>query len=134
MRQAEKNGGRRYATRRSILSEIATESVYIACGYTDMRRSIDGLAAMVQQVFKLDPCTQSLFLFCGKRSDRIKGLFWEGDGFVLLYKRLEGGRFQWPRKETEVRMITDRQLNWLLEGLSIDQPKALVSVEPKWMV
>lgn len=62
-----------------ILNKIPAENVYIACGYTDMRRAIDGLAATVQQVFKLDPFSRSLYLFCGKRSDRIKALYWEGD-------------------------------------------------------
>lgn len=100
------------------------ESIYIACGYTDMRRSIDGLAALVQQSFRLDPFSDSLFLFCGKRRDRIKALYWEGDGFVLLYKRLERGNFQWPRSESEVRDLTPQQFRWLMEGLSIDQPKA----------
>lgn len=99
-------------------------SIYIACGYTDMRRSIDGLAAIVQQSFRLDPFADSLFLFCGKRRDRIKALYWEGDGFVLLYKRLERGSFQWPRSESEVRDLTPQQFRWLMEGLSIDQPKA----------
>jgi transposase len=108
-----------------ILNNIPAENVYIACGYTDMRRSIDGLAAMVQQVFKLDPCSRDLYIFCGKRSDRIKAIFWEGDGFALIYKRLERGRFQWPRTASEVRMITPQQLRWLLEGLSIEQPKAV---------
>ncbi len=51
--------------------------------------------------------------------------FWEGDGFVLLYKRLESGRFQWPRKESEVRKLSEQELRWLLEGLSINQPKAV---------
>ena len=101
-----------------------TEHIYIACGYTDMRRSIDGLAAVVQQSFRLDPFSDSLFLFCGKRRDRIKALYWEGDGFVLLYKRLERGNFQWPRSESEVRDLTPQQFRWLMEGLSIDQPKA----------
>jgi len=96
-----------------------------------MRRSIDGLAAMVQQVFKLDPCSRGLFLFCGRRSDRIKALYYEGDGFVLLYKRLEAGRFQWPRRKSEARLITGRQLRWLLEGLSIEQPKAIANAGPK---
>jgi len=100
------------------------EYIYIACGYTDMRRSIDGLAALVQQSFRLDPFSNSLFLFCGKRRDRIKALYWEGDGFVLLYKRLERGSFQWPRSEREVRDLTPQQFRWLMEGLSIDQPKA----------
>jgi len=98
--------------------------IYIACGYTDMRRSIDGLAALIQQSFRLDPFSDSLYLFCGKRRDRIKALYWEGDGFVLLYKRLERGNFQWPRSESEVRDLSHQQFRWLMEGLSIDQPKA----------
>jgi len=112
-----------------ILSEIPAKTVYIACGYTDMRKQIDGLAAVVQQVFKLDPFERSLYLFCGKRCDRVKALYWEGDGFVLLYKRLERGRFQWPRKESEARLITQQQLRWLLEGLSVEQPKALKKMD-----
>lgn len=98
--------------------------VYIACGYTDLRRGIDGLAGIVQQQFQLDPFTRSLFLFCGKRRDRIKALYWEGDGFALLYKRLESGSFQWPRSMDEVRTLTPQQYRWLMEGLSIEQPKA----------
>jgi transposase len=100
------------------------ERIYIACGHTDMRKSIDGLAATVQQSFHLDPFSSSLFLFCGRRRDRIKALFWEGDGFVLLYKRLETGSFQWPRDENEVKHVTPQQFRWLMEGLSPEQPKA----------
>ena len=104
-----------------MLGDITrAEHIYVACGYTDMRKSIDGLAAYVQQSFQLDPFSNSLFLFCGHRSDRIKALYWEGDGFVLLYKRLENGRFQWPRKESEVKDITPQQFRWMLEGLSIE--------------
>ena len=72
------------------------DQVYIACGYTDLRKGIDGLARLVQQQFELDPFTNTLFLFCGRRRDRIKGLYWEKDGFILLYKRLEQGSYQWP--------------------------------------
>ena len=69
-----------------MLSDFTgAEKVYIACGYTDIRKGIDGLAAMVQQEFELDPFTNTLFLFCGRRRDRIKGQYWEGDGFILLY-------------------------------------------------
>ena len=82
------------------------DKVYIACGYTDLRKGIDGLARMVQQQFELDPFTNTLFLFCGRRRDRIKGLYWEKDGFILLYKRLEQGTYQWPRSESEVRSLT----------------------------
>lgn len=67
------------------------DKVYLACGYTNLRRGIDGLASMVQKQFALDSFTNTLFLFCGRRRDRIKGLYWEGDGFLLLYKRLESG-------------------------------------------
>lgn len=103
---------------------VAAERVYIACGYTDLRCGIDGLASLVQQQFNLDPFTNTLFLFCGRRRDRIKALYWEGNGFLLLYKRLECGSFQWPRKESEALVLTPQQYRWLMEGLSIDQPKA----------
>ena len=115
--------------RNSVLSEIAVENVYIVCGYTDMRKQIDGLAATVVQTFKLDPCSRALYLFCGRKADRLKALLWEGDGFLLLYKRLENhSRYQWPRRESEARLITPQQLRWLLEGLSIDQPRAFHSI------
>ena len=76
-----------------MLGDItACRQIYIACGYTDMRKSIDGLAALVQNHFEMDPFESALFLFCGRRCDRIKALLWEGDGFLLLYKRLENGK------------------------------------------
>ena len=103
---------------------IARE-IYLACGYTDMRKSIDGLAAVVQQQFNLNPFQPALFLFCGKRCDRLKALLWEGDGFVLLYKRLESGSFQWPRTESECRPITWQEFRWLMEGLQIEQKSAI---------
>jgi transposase len=107
-----------------MLSEFQAKKVYIACGYTDLRRGIDGLAGIVQQQFQLDPFTNTLFLFCGRRKDRIKALYWEGDGFLLLYKRLESGTFQWPRTGEEALQLTPQQSHWLMEGLSIEQPKA----------
>jgi transposase len=67
----------------------------------------------------------SLFLFCGRRTDRIKALYFSGDGYLLLYKRLSNGKFQWPRNEAELRRIDSRQFRWLMEGLSIEQPKAI---------
>ena len=108
-----------------MLSDFTgADRVYIACGYTDLRKGIDGLAAMVQQQFQLDPFTNTLFLFCGRRRDRIKGLYWEQDGFILLYKRLEQGAFHGPRTENEVRQLTPEQYRWLMEGLKVEQPKA----------
>lgn len=104
------------------------EHIYIAVGYTDMRKQIDGLSAIVQQNFKLDPFSNSVFLFCGRNTRVMKALYWEGDGFVLLYKRLENGKFKWPRDESEAREITSQQFRWLLEGLSIVQPKTIQKV------
>lgn len=94
------------------------DKIYLAAGYTDLRLGIDGLASLVRFQFDLDPYRNCLFLFCGRRSDRIKGLLWQNDGFLLLYKRLENGRFRWPRSEKEMRQLTKQQLKWLLEGLS----------------
>lgn len=114
-----------------MLGDItAAKNIYIACGYTDMRKSIDGLAAIVQEGFGLDLFASSLFLFCGKRRDRIKALLWEGDGFVLLYKRLENGNFKWPKSLDQVRELTQQEFKWLMEGLTVDQPKAIKSAKP----
>ena len=98
---------------------------YVACGYTDLRRGIDGLAAVVTQQFRNKMDEESLFLFCGKRRDRMKALLWEGDGFLLMYKRLDNGCFQWPRNGAEAKLLTHEQYIWLLQGLSIEQPKAI---------
>jgi len=108
------------------------QKIYIAYGYSDLRRGIDGLAGMIQQEFKLDPFQLGiLFLFCGRKTDRIKGLLWEGDGFLLLYKRLETGKFQWPRNGEEVKSISPQQYKWLMEGISIEQKKAIKTLTPK---
>lgn len=114
-----------------MLGDIrAAKDIYIACGYTDMRKSIDGLAALVQEQFQVDPFSSSLFLFCGRRCDRIKALLWEGDGFVLLYKRLENGKFQWPRSESELQPISRQQFRWLMEGLKINQRRTINPAKP----
>lgn len=98
---------------------------YIVTGRCDMRKSIDGLAAIIEQKYKLDPFQPAVFIFCGRRSDRIKLLFWDSDGWCLCYKRLENSsRYQWPRKPEEVRRLDERQVRWLLECIDIEQPKA----------
>lgn len=108
-----------------MLSDFhSADKVYIACGYTDIRKGIDGLALLVQKQFQLNPFSNALFLFCGRKRDRIKALYWEGDGFVMLYKRLEEGIFQWPRTVSEVRELTAQQYRWLMEGLKPEQPGA----------
>lgn len=98
---------------------------YVACGYTDLRRGIDGLASIVNLQYGMELKEDSLFLFCGRRTDRIKALYWSGDGYVLIYKRLSNGRFQWPRSEEQLRNLDPQSFRWLMEGLKIDQPKAI---------
>ncbi len=104
---------------------LAASDTYLVTGYTDLRLGIDGLAGIIHGKLNLDPYSRAVFLFCGRKRDRIKGLVWEGDGFLLLYKRLDNGAFQWPRTETEARQLTDQQGRWLTEGLEIEQKKAI---------
>lgn len=114
-----------------MLSDLlAMSQPYLVTGYTDLRRGIDGLAGITQGKLNLDPYSSAVFLFCGRRRDRIKGLLWEGDGFLLLYKRLDNGVFRWPRNETEALLLTEQQVRWLMEGLEIEQPKAIKPGKP----
>ena len=110
-----------------MLGDItAVDEVYIVTGYTDMRKAIDGLAAIIDENLSLDSRRSAIFLFCGRRCDRIKILKWENDGYVMLYKRLSvaQGHYRWPRKSEEALPLTWQQLEWLLSGLDIEQPKA----------
>ena len=110
-----------------MLGDISgLETIYIVCVYTDMCKSIDGLCAVIEDQLKMDPSSSALFLFCGRRRDRIKSLFCKLDGFVLLYKRLSvRGGYQWPRKQSEVRDLSWREFDWLISEIDIDQPEAL---------
>lgn len=106
--------------------------IYLAYGYTDLRFGTDDPARVVQDNFSLDPFQKGiLFLFCGRRTDRIKGLIWEGDGFLLVYKRLESGRFKWPRTASEAREVTPEQFIWLMQGLAVEQKTRIKEVSPK---
>ena len=89
-----------------MLDFSRVQNYYIACGYTDMRKQIDGLAALVQTQFGQKMDETSLYLFCGRRADRIKALYWDGTGYILLYKRLTEKRFQWPRSERNLKKLT----------------------------
>lgn len=99
--------------------------VYLVTGATDMRKSIDGLAIIVSECLELDPLSSSLFVFCNRQRDKIKILRWDGTGFWLYYKRLEKSRFQWPTHFHDGHLsLTRQQLNWLLDGLSLEQKQA----------
>ena len=110
-----------------MLADISgAVSIYIICGYTDMRKAIDGLVAIVKDQLETYPQPQSIYLFCGRRRDRIKVLLKETDGLVMIYKRLTAqGCYRWPRNKSEVRNLTWREFDWLMSGLDIDQPKAI---------
>ena len=95
--------------------------IYLATGYTDLRRGMEGLASIIKFNFQLDPYQKDiLFLFCGRRTDRIKGLVWEGDGFLLLYKGAESGHFTWPRSSADLKSMSAEQFHWLMQGFAID--------------
>ena len=102
------------------------EHIYVAPGFTDFRKQSTSLAALVSMKFQLEPFDgSSVFVFCNKKKDAIKVLRYDRNGFVLAHKKLlEGMKFQWPMKADEVRLITPQQMEWLLEGLSIEQKKA----------
>lgn len=98
--------------------------VVLACGVVDLRKGIDGLAMIIGDKYKQNPFEKgTLFLFCGRRTDRIKGLLWQETGFLLLYKRLEDGRLSWPRTTEEAAELTEEQFNYLMLGLNPLDPK-----------
>ena len=100
-----------------MFSVDAHTRVYIASQPADFRRQIDGLSLMVQEVLQLDPFSAHLFVFSNKGRDKLKLLYWHHNGFVLLYKRLERGRFVWPRPTSgQPVCLTLRELTHLLEG------------------
>ncbi len=88
-----------------------------------MRRGFDGLAAIVQSTLELDPFSGHVFVFRGRRGDRIKVLWWSGDGLCLLAKRLEQGRFVWPSADSGSVSLTTAQLSMLLEGIDWRRPQ-----------
>lgn len=108
-----------------MLNGVDTGHIYLACGATDMRKSIDGLSAMVSFRFDLDVFSESWFVFCNRSCDKLKILHWDTSGFWLYYRRLERGRFKWPNSSADGTIaVSRRQLRWLLDGFSIDERRA----------
>lgn len=97
--------------------------VWIAAGVTDMRRGMDGLAALVQTALAEDPFSGHVFIFRGRRGDLIKALWWSGDGMCLFAKRLERGRFVWPQATSGSVHLSQAQLSMLLEGIDWRRPE-----------
>lgn len=106
------------------------DKIFLAPGYTDLRKSIDGFKVLIGRDFNLNPYQKNvLFLFCGKKNSRIKALVWEGDGFLLMYKRLEDGKFCWPRNVEEVMQLTQKQFDLLMNGFTIES--SIKEIAPK---
>ncbi|QQE79739.1 IS66 family insertion sequence element accessory protein TnpB [Alicyclobacillus sp. SO9] len=111
------------------------QRVYLAPGPTDLRRSIDGLSVLVKEVLELDPFSPCLFVFCNRNRDKLKVLHWSHNGFWLHYRRLEKGRFQWPdASHTGPIVMGQRELRWLLDGLSLQQKKAHPKVTARTII
>jgi transposase len=101
--------------------ELREKKVYLACGHTDMRKSINGLMTIVESSFKLDPFGGALFAFCNRNRDRMKILEWDGDGFWLYFKRLEKSRFKWPAVgDNSIMDFTGEELQYLLGGSKVE--------------
>ena len=93
--------------------------IYVLIGKSDLRKGVDGLSAMVKLKYNKDPLEKdTLFLFCGTRKDRLKGILWTGDRFILLYIRLSDGSFRWPKSEDEARQLSGEEFMRLMEGLA----------------
>ena len=101
---------------------IHPEKIYISSANVDMRKSIDGLSAIVEQNFKLNQFSSAMFVFHNRHCDKVKILYWDSDGFCLLYKRIEHGKFHFPRGITADKYtVTREELSWLLHGLKTEE-------------
>lgn len=115
-----------------MLEDVAKiKRVVLACGTVDLRKGIDGLSTIIGDKYHQNPFEKgTLFLFCGRRTDRIKGLLWMGDGFLLLYKRFEAGSLSWSRNTQEAADLTEEEFNYLMLGLNPLNPK-IKEVSPR---
>ena len=108
-----------------MISGIPVNQVYLAAGATDMRKAINGLSMMVAEQLGHDPFNGSVFVFCNRHRDKLKILYWERNGFWLYYRRLDQGKFQWPKDlDQQTVALSLRELQWLLDGLSPSQAAA----------
>lgn len=93
--------------------------IYLHVGVVDFRKSINGLSVIVEESMGLSPFSAGVFVFCNRKRDKLKVLYWDKTGFALWYKRLEKDKFKWPRNITDTSLsLTDEQWDWLLRGLN----------------
>lgn len=101
---------------------FSPSKIYISSANIDMRKQIDGLASIVEQQFKLDAMTNMMFVFHNRHCDKVKILYWDNDGFCLLYKRIEKGKFHFPKRlDSDKYTVTEKELTWLMHGLHIEE-------------
>lgn len=113
-----------------MLDTKTIDGIYIYTGYTDLRKSINGLSLIVGSTYGTTDLSNKLFIFCGKRKDTLKIIQFDGDGVWLYIKKLNNSKFKW-NKTSDLVVIDKRQLDWLLSGLSYIQPSAHIQKEPK---
>jgi transposase len=121
----------RLAEEAAVIFGAVPPRIYIAAKPIDFRKGMDGLAAAVQEVLKLDPFSGTAFIFRAKRADRIKILLWDGSGLILICKRLEDGKFRWPKIEDGVMRLSPAQLSALFEGLDWTKVRAVRKPRPQ---
>ena len=110
-----------------MFNSLSGVKVYLVLEKADMRKSVDGLSIYISEHMDVDIFSGSLFVFCNKRCNILKILYWDRNGFCIWYKRLEKEKFRWPVNELEVLEISNRELSWLLDGIAINQPYAYQS-------
>lgn len=108
------------------------DNIYIASTNVDIRKSIDGLSAIVNSVFRLDTMSDSMFVFHNRNCDKVKILYWDTEGFCLLYKRLERDKFRFPKRiEEPVYTVTNEEIMWLLHGLHFEELRKFNKLKKK---
>ncbi len=113
-----------------MISPAVNFRIYLATKPVDFRKGMDGLAAIVQSEFDLDPFSGGIFIFRAKRTDRLKIVVWDGTGLVLVYKRIEGTGFIWPKISNGTVSITRSQLEALFEGLDWTKVRSRMQKRP----
>ena len=118
-----------------MIDTALIDQVYVACFPCDMRKSINGLSALVQLTFDMDPFANHLYVFFNRKGDKAKILRWSNNGWWLYYRKLSRGTFKWVCNESQtVKGISERQLRWLLDGLSLEQPQAHRAVSKRLII
>lgn len=117
-----------------MLDFFISTQVYLATGSTDLRKSFNGLSAIIKLKFNLDPYSKCMFVFCNRNKTLVKIIQWDGSGLWLHTKRLDRGKFLWPDNADEVKEVSIKSLRWILDGLSVDQKGAFKDRHPNIII